>query len=91
MLAKEAKSLGIALSQLSHLGGGRVDAGQDKQAQTLKSAQGDLATPDHEGDLDEAAFEGRHAGGFGGGWKLPAGWGGESFAGFPVGTTRGDL
>jgi len=80
MLAKDAKGLGIALSQLDYLGRGRLQASQDEKPQTLKSAQGNLATLDHEGDLDEAAFEGRHVGRFGGGRPHPAGGGGESFA-----------
>jgi len=48
-----AEGLGVAVSELSHLGGGRVEAGQDEEPQTLKSAQGDLAALNQEGDFDE--------------------------------------
>jgi len=89
MLAKDAECFGIALGELGHLGGERVETGQDEEPQALECAQGDLAALDHKGDLDETAFEGRHAGRFGGGRPQPAGGGRESFAGFPVGTTRG--
>jgi len=84
-----AEGLGVAASELGHVEGGRVEAGQDEEPQAFEGAQGHLAALNQEGDLDEAAFEGSHAGGFGGGHRQPAGGGGESFDGLGYESTGG--
>jgi len=58
----------VATSQLSHVGGRRLEGGKDQESKKLQGTEANLAALDLEGGLAEAAFEGSHTGEFGGGY-----------------------